>query len=54
MGNWGIENSDHITWKLYTLPTSVCYSQWIHPEVTQILDNEEKYPKNRNLLTRLI
>ena len=54
MKNCGIEKSDHITWKLYILPRSFCYSQLIHFEVTEILDNEVTYPKNRNLLTRLI
>ena len=27
MENWGIEKSDHITWK-YILPTSVCYLEY--------------------------
>ena len=54
MENCGIEKSDHITWKLYILPRSVYYSRWIRPEVTDILDNEVTYPKNRNLLTRTI
>ena len=39
MENWGIEKSDHTAWKMYILPTSICYSQWIRPEVTEILAN---------------
>ena len=54
MKNWGTEKSDHITWKLYILPRPVCYWQYILPEVTEILDNEVTYSKNRNLLTRLL
>ena len=54
MENWGIEKSDHITWNLYMLPRSACYSQYVLPKVTEILDNEVTYPKNINLLTRLI
>ena len=55
----GLEKSDHTNWKLlyiyiYILPRSVCYLQKIHPQVTEILDNELMYPKNRNLLTRTI
>ena len=54
MENWGIEKSDHITWKLYILLRSVSYLWQIRPEVTEILDNEVTHPKNRNLLTRTI
>ena len=45
MENWGIEKSDHITWKLNILPRSVCYSWEIRLEVTEILDNEVTHPK---------
>ena len=54
MEKWVIEKSGHITWKLYILPRSVCYLLEICPEVTEILDNEVMYPKNRNLLTSTI
>ena len=54
MENCGIEKSDHITWNLYMLPRPACYSQYVLPEVTEILDNEVTHPKKRNLLTRLI
>ena len=54
MENWGIEKSDHIAWKLYMLPMSVCYLQLICWEVTEILDNKVTHSKNRNLLTRTI
>ena len=54
MENWVIEKFDHITWKLYILPRSVCYLWEICPEVTEILDNKVTYPKNRNLLTSTI
>ena len=54
MEKWGIEKSDHITWRLHILPRTVCYSQLIRPGVREILANEVTYPKNKNLLTRLI
>ena len=54
MENWGIEKSDHTTWKVYILPRSVCYLRYTCPGVTGILDNEITYPKNRKLLTRTI
>ena len=43
MGNWGIQKSDHITWKLYILPTSVIRHKCI--ELTEISDNEITSPK---------
>ena len=45
MENCGIEKSDHIISKLYILPRSVCYSRWIHDDVTDILENKVTYPK---------
>ena len=29
MENWGIENSDHITWKLYIVPGSVIHNKFV-------------------------
>ena len=37
MENWGIEKSDHVTWKLYI--SHICLG------VTEIFDNEGTYPK---------
>ena len=58
MENWGMEKSDHITWKLYKLYINFQFIyQFIyhnHPEVAEIVDNEVMHPKNKNLLTRLI
>ena len=52
MKNCGIEKSDHITWKLYILLRSVCYSPQIRPEVAEILDNEVTYPKNKKTVNK--
>ena len=54
MENSELQSSDHITRKLWILPRSVCCSQYICPEIKEILENEVTYPKNRNLQTRTI